>query len=96
MTWTGGVPMPVLCAPDMGCAHCDLGTFAHAAHSVWGDVQALAFVRDELFLDEGVCILRSVYSHRTRHELAVATFTHTKHRNIILSFHDFKLALHHA
>jgi hypothetical protein len=88
--------MPVLRAPDMRRAHCDFGTLAHPAHPVWGVVQALAFVRDELFLDEAVGILRSVYSHRIRHELAVATFTHTKHRNIMLSFHDSKLALRHT
>jgi hypothetical protein len=70
--------------------------FVHDAHRNLACRQPLAFVRDELFLDEGVCILRSVYNHRIRHELAVATFTHAKHRNIILSFHDSKLALRHA
>jgi len=96
MAWTRRCAYAYLRAPDMGWAHCDFGTFAHAARPVLGSAQPLAFVRDELFLDEVVCILRSVYSHRIRHELAVATFTHTEHRNIILSFHDSKLALRHA
>ena len=58
--------------------------------------QPIAFVRDELLLDEGVCILRSAYGLRICYELGLATFTHTKHRNIAFSFHDSKLALRHA
>jgi len=56
----------------------------------------LAFVRDELFLNEDVCILRSAYRFGIRRELGIAIFTHAKHRNIILSFDDPKLAFHHA
>jgi hypothetical protein len=53
-------------------------------------------VRDELFLDVGVCILRSAYSLGICRELGIATFTHAKHRDIILSFDDPKLAFRHA
>ena len=49
-----------------------------------------------LFLDEGVCTPRSVYKSQDPHELGIAIFTHAKHRNIILSFHDSELALRHA
>ena len=59
-------------------------------------IQPLAFVRDELFLDVGVCILRSAYSLRICRELGIAIFTHAKHREIILSFDDPKLAFRHA
>ena len=52
----------------------------------------LAFVRDELFLDEGVCILRPDDSLRICRELGIAIFTYAKHRNIVLSFDDLKLA----
>jgi hypothetical protein len=51
-----------------------------------------AFVRDELFLDEGVCILRPADSLRICRELGIAIFTYAKHRNIVLSFDDPKLA----
>ena len=70
--------------------------FAHDAHRVGAGGQPLASVRDELFLDEGVRILRLACSRRICHELGIAKFTHAKHRNIILSFHDSKLALRHA
>jgi hypothetical protein len=43
-----------------------------------------------------VCILRSAYNRRICHELGIAIFTHAKHRNIIFSFHDSKLAFRHA
>jgi len=59
-------------------------------------VRPIAFVRDELLLDEGVCILRSANSRRICDEIGSATFTHAKHRNIVFSFHDSKLALRHA
>jgi hypothetical protein len=49
-----------------------------------------------LFLDVGVCILRSAYSLGICRELGIAIFTHAKHRNIILSFDDPKLAFRHA
>lgn len=68
------------------------GAFAHDPHRVLASIQPLAFVRDELFLDVGVCILRSAYSLGTCRELGIAIFTHAKHRNIILSFDDPKLA----
>ena len=47
---------------------------------------------NELFLDVGVCILRSAYSLGIYRELGIAIFTHAKHRNIILSFDEPKLA----
>jgi hypothetical protein len=52
----------------------------------------LAFVRDKLLLDEGVCILRPADSFRIRREFCVAIFTYAKHRNIVLPFDDPKLA----
>jgi hypothetical protein len=51
----------------------------------------LAFVCNELFLDVGVCILRSAYSLGIYREPGIAIFTHAKHRNIIVSFDDPKL-----
>ena len=72
------------------------GAFAYAAYFAIGWRPPLAFVRDELFLDAGVCILRSAYSLGTCRELDIAIFTHAKHRNIILSFDDPKLAFRHA
>ena len=72
------------------------GAFAHDPHRVLASIQPLAFVRDELFLDVGVCILRSAYSLGICSELGIAIFTHAKHRNIILSFDDPKLAFRHA
>jgi hypothetical protein len=68
------------------------GAFAHDPRRVFAGIQSLAFVRDELFLDAGVCILRLVYSLGIYRELGIAIFTHAKHRNIILSFDDPKLA----
>jgi hypothetical protein len=59
-------------------------------------VQPLAFVRDELFLNEGVRILGSAYRFGIRRELSFAVFTHAQHRNIILSPDDPKPAFHHA
>jgi hypothetical protein len=59
-------------------------------------IQPLAFVRDGLFLDVGVCILRSVCSLGICRELGIATFTHAEHRDVILSFDDPKLAFRHA
>jgi hypothetical protein len=56
----------------------------------------LAFVRDELFLNEGVCILRSAYRFGICRELSVAIFTHAKHRNVLFSLDDPKLAFHHG
>lgn len=72
------------------------GAFAHDPHSVLAGIQPLAFVRDELFLDVGVCILRSAYSLGICRELGIATFTNAKHRHIILSFDDPKLAFRYA
>lgn len=72
------------------------GAFAHDPHCVLAGIQPLAFVRDELFLDVGVCILRSAYSLGICRELGIAIFTHAKHREIILSFDDPKLAFRHA
>jgi hypothetical protein len=72
------------------------GAFAHDPHSVLAGVQPLAFVRDELFLDAGVCIPRSAYSLGICRELGIAIFTHAKHGNIMLSFDDPKLAFRHA
>jgi hypothetical protein len=71
------------------------GASAHHPHRVLAGIQPLAFVRDELFLDVGVCILRSAYSLGICRELGIATFTHAKHRDIILSFDDPKLAFRH-
>jgi hypothetical protein len=59
-------------------------------HRVFAGIQPLAFVCNELFLDVGVCILRSAYSLGICRELGIAIFTHAKHRNIILSFDDPK------
>jgi len=70
--------------------------FVQNAYRIGTGGRPIASVRDELFLDEGVCILRSAYSRRIRYELGIATFTHAKHRNIVFSFHDSKLALRHA
>ena len=69
------------------------GASAHDPHRVLAGIQPLAFVRDELFLDVGVCILRSAYSLGICRELGIATFTHAKHRDIILSFDDPKLCV---
>jgi hypothetical protein len=49
-------------------------------------------VRNELFLEVGVCILRPAYSLGICRETGIATFTHAKHRNIVLSFDNPKLA----
>ena len=68
------------------------GAFAYAALLRIGWRRPLAFVRDELFLDEGVCILRAADSLRISRELGIAIFTYAKHRNIVLSFDDPKLA----
>ena len=68
----------------------------HDPHRVLAGFQPLAFVRDELFLDVGVCILRSAYRLRICRELGIATFTNAKYRDIILSFDDPKLAFRHA
>jgi len=74
------------------CAPCDSAAFAHDSHRVFAVIQPVAFVRNELFLDVGVCILGSAYGLGICRELGTATFTHAKHRNIILSFDDPKLA----
>ena len=71
---------------------CDSAAFAHAPHGVFVASQPLAFVRNELFLDVGVCILRSAYSLGICRELGIATLTHAKHRNIVLSFDDPEIA----
>jgi hypothetical protein len=55
-----------------------------------------AFVRDELFLDVGVCILSLAYSVGIYRELGVAIFTHAKHRNIVLPLDDPKLKFRHG
>ena len=68
------------------------GAFAHDPHSVLAGIQPLAFVRDELFLDVGVCILRSADSLRICRELGIATITNAKHRDIIPPSDDPKLA----
>jgi hypothetical protein len=81
------------------CASAIRRAFVHDPHRVLAfsaSIQLLAFVRDELFLDVGVCILRSAYGLGTCRELGIAIFTHAKHRNIILSFDDPKLAFRHA
>jgi hypothetical protein len=72
------------------------GAFAHDPHRVLVGIRPLAFVRDELFLDVSVCILRSAYSLGICRELGIATFTNAEHRDIILSFDDPKLAFRHA
>jgi hypothetical protein len=59
-------------------------------------VQPLAFVHDELFLYEGVRILRSAYSSGICRELGIARFTHAKHGNILLPFEDPKPAFRYA
>jgi hypothetical protein len=85
--------------PDIGCAQCDSARLRSRPASVLAflaSIQLLAFVRDELFLDAGVCILRSAYSLGIYRELGIAIFTHAMHRNIILSFDDPKLAFRHA
>jgi hypothetical protein len=74
------------------CAPCDSAAFAHDPHRVFAGIQPIAFVRNELFLDVGVCIPRLAYSLGICRELGIATFAHAKHRNIILSFDDPKLA----
>jgi hypothetical protein len=53
-------------------------------------------VRDELFLDKVVCVLRSAYNLWIGRELGIAIFTHAKHRKVIFSFDDPKLAFRHA
>ena len=53
-------------------------------------------MRDELFLDVGVCILRSTHRLGVCRELGIAIFTHAKHWNIILSSDDPKFAFRHA
>jgi hypothetical protein len=52
----------------------------------------LAFVCNELFLDVGVCILGLTYRLGICRKLSIAIFTHAKHRNVIFSFDDPKLA----
>ena len=47
---------------------------------------------DELFLDDGVCILRPADGLRICRELGIAIFTYARHRNIVLSFDDPKPA----
>ena len=47
------------------------GASAHDPHRVLAGIQPLAFVRDELFLDVGVCILRSAYSLGICRELGI-------------------------
>jgi hypothetical protein len=74
------------------CARCDSAAFVHDSYRVVAGIQPVAFVRNELFLDVGVCILGSAYGLWICRELGTATFTHAKHRNIILSFDDPKLA----
>ena len=70
--------------------------FAHDPHGVLAGIQPFAFVRDELFLDVCVCILGSAYSLGICRELGIAILTHSKHRKIILSLDDPKLAFRHA
>ena len=71
---------------------CDSAAFAHDPYRVFAGIELLAFVRNELFLDVGVCIPRSPYSFGICRELGMAILTDAKHRNIILSFDDPKLA----
>jgi len=68
-------------------------SFVHDPQRVLAGSQPLAFVCNELFLNVVVCVLRSAYSLGICRELGIAIFTHAKHRNIILSFDDPKLAL---
>jgi hypothetical protein len=76
------------------CDQCDSAAFTYDPHRVFAGILPLAFVSNELFLDVGVCILRSADSLGICRELDITIFTHAKHRNIILSFDDPKLALH--
>jgi hypothetical protein len=82
--------------PDRGCAQRDFRAFAPDTRRLLTAVRPLAFVRDELFLDEGVCVLRSAYRLWICRELGIAIFTQAKHRHIILSFDDPKPAFRHA
>ena len=49
-------------------------------------------MQDELFLDVGVCILRSAYGLGICRELNMAMLADAKHREIILSFDNPKLS----
>jgi hypothetical protein len=71
---------------------CDSAAFAHDPYGVFAGIESLAFVRNELFLDVDVCIPRSAYSLGICRKLGVAILTDAKHRNIILSSDDPKLA----
>jgi hypothetical protein len=73
-----------------------LGSFSHDPGSGLTGARSLAFVRDELFLDIGVCILGLAYSRRICGELGITVFTHAKHRKVVLPFDDPKLAFRHA
>lgn len=74
------------------CAQCDSATYVQDSHRVFAGIQPVAFVRSELFLDAGVSVLGSAYGLGIHRELGKATFTQAKHRNIVLSFDDPKLA----
>ena len=68
----------------------------HDPRRVLAGILSPALVCDELFLDLGVCILRSAYSLWVYRELRSATFTNAKHRDIAFSFDDPKLAFRHG
>lgn len=88
-----GVPItPLSASPIRDVLHCDFRRLRLRGVLRIGWRPPLAFVRDELFLDEGVCILRPDDSLRICRELGIAIFTYAKHRNIVLSFDDLKLA----
>jgi hypothetical protein len=78
------------------CAPCDSAALAHDPHRVFAGIQPIAFVRNELFLDVGVCINRPAYRLGICRELGPTTFADAKHRNIILSFDDPKLAFRNS
>ena len=73
-----------------------LGSFSHDPGGGLAGSLGFAFVRDELFLDVGVCILSLAYSVGIYRELGVTIFTHAKHRNIVLPLDDPKLTIRRA
>ena len=73
-----------------------LGTFSHDPGSGLAGKLRFAFVRNELFLDIGVCILSLAYRVGIYPELGVTIFAHAKHRNIVLPSDDPEFTSRHA
>jgi hypothetical protein len=82
--------------PRYGMCQCDSAPSFTTRTAFWLASSRLHLCAMNCFWMWAYASLRSAYSLGICRELGIAIFTHAKHRNIILSFDDPKLAFRHA